>query len=490
LHFEHEIWQLESIEISDNSIISVKSNLKKPTKYIETDPRVPNRYLKNLSVNESWVLNEVHIHVKEYTDMGNGKISFPFESIKSIQIYDADEAATVGSWFFGAIGIIGAAVGLLYLIVLLTKDSCPFIYVHDDNKYNFVGEIYSGAIYPQLERHDYLKLPMYSKSQEEYKIKISNEVKEIQNTNFCELWVFDHNQKVEVLVDKYGTYQTLSNPTLPSYATSLSGVDVTNLIASRDSLHYFGQYVVKDALTDGLILEFPNQKNIKMAKLAIRAKNSFFLDYMMGQFHNLFGDVYHKWREKQAKATEEQLMEWTMNQNIPLSLFVERQGQWEFVDYYNIAGPMAFKDDIISIPLKESDTNPLKVKLEYGANLWEIDYVAVDYSENVDVTMHKVPLTSATTKTNKDVKGLLQKIDKKYYTQPNVGDYAELIFSLPPLNEQHRSVVLHSKGYYQVLRDPKGKPDISYLETFREPGQFNRFCNEYIERIMNGHSTE
>ena len=124
LHFEDELWQLNSVEISGNSINSVKSGLKGPTKYFETDPRVPNRYLKNAKIDESWVLNEVHIHVKEYADLGNGKISFPFESIKSIQLYDADEAATVGSWFFGAIGFVGGAIGLLAIIVALTKESC------------------------------------------------------------------------------------------------------------------------------------------------------------------------------------------------------------------------------------------------------------------------------------------------------------------------------------------------------------------------------
>jgi hypothetical protein len=490
LHFEQSMWQLESIKIDEKTIGGTLSELRLPTKYRETDPTRINRYYKNQKVDESWVLNEVHIHISEYIDLGNGKISFPFEAIKHIQIYDADEAANAGSWIFSVIGIPLAALGLIFLIVLLTKDSCPFIYVHDGNQYNFVGEIYSGAIYPQLERHDYLSLPLYSPCKEEYRIKMSNEVKEIQNTNFCELWVFDHDQKIEVLVDKYGTYQTISNPILPSYATSISGVNVTNIISSRDSLHYFGQHVVKDELTDGLILEFPKPQEAKMAKLSIRAKNSFFLDYMMGQFHNLFGDVYHKWREKQANATEEQLMEWTINQNIPLSLYVDRRGQWEFVDYYHIAGPMAFKNDIIAIPLDESDSTPLKVKLEYGANLWEIDYVAVDYTENTDITIHKVPIMSAVTNSNKDVKRLLQKIDKKYYTQPNVGDYAELVFTLPQLQNEHRTVILHSRGYYQVLRDPKGKPDIGYLEKFREPGQFNRFCNEHIELIIKEHSLE
>jgi hypothetical protein len=472
------------VRIEENNVSGTISKLSSPTKYPETDPTKPNRYLKNTEVDESWVLNEVHIHITELADLGNSNVSFPFEAVKSIQVYDNDIGATAGSWIFGALGGTAGVIGLIALIVALTKESCPFIYLYDGDRYVFQGEIFSGAIYPTIERHDYLKLPIVNTSTGLYKLKITNEVKEIQNTNLCELMVFDHPRGIEVLVDKYGAPQLISNPLEPTLASNLKGVDTRNSIASKDSLSYFGHQTDKNELIDGLILEFPKPPTAKVAKVALRAKNTFILDYMMGQFHDLFGNKYHKWVKMQRKAPEEKLRQWTLDQNIPLSLFVEKNGKWHFVDYYHIAGPMALKDDVLAIPIDENTGNPLKVKLEWGTNFWEVDYVAVDYSENISCKNYRIPLKSAKTKKSKDIMTKLLKDDKRYYVQPNVGDEAILTFDLPAPTDSHRSIILHSKGFYEILRDPVGEPNISYLKTFTEPGQFNRFCNQRIDEIL------
>lgn len=484
LHLEDNMWQLNDVRIEENNVSGTILKHYSLNKYPETDPTKPNRYLKNTEFDESWVLNEVHIHITELTDLGNYTVSFPFEAVRSIQIYDKDNGATAGSWIFGALGVTAGVIGLLALIVALAKESCPFIYLYDGEKYVFQGEIFSGAIYPTTERHDYMKLPVFNDKTGVYNIKITNEVHEIQNTNLCELLVFDHPKGIEVFVDKYGIPQLISNPVKPSLATNLKGVDTRISITSKDNLSYFGSQTDKNELTDGLILEFPKPPNAKVAKVALRAKNTFILDYMMGQFHDLFGNKYHRWATLQKKVPAEKHNQWSLEQNIPLSLYIEQNGEWHFVDYYHIAGPMALKDDVLAIPIDEKIGNPLRIKLEWGANFWEVDYVAVDFSENISHKSYIIPLNSATTSNKKDIKNKLLRDDKKYYVQPNVGDEAILTFDLPTPTDSHRSIILHSKGFYEILRDPVGKPNISYLKTFTEPGQFNRFCNERISKAL------
>lgn len=509
LHFEKKMWLFRSIKIDGNNITGTISefkpltkfpptdieSVKKPsnaktdsswviTKYSVTAPNHSNRYLRNSRVDESWVLNEVHIHIKQYNDLGDSWITFPYDAVTSIQVYDKDKGATAVSWIFGfVIGTIGI-LGLLVLIIALTKQSCPFVYAFDGAKYQFQGEIFSGAIYPQLERHDYMKLPVFDKKNNKYSIKITNEVREIQNTNLCELLIFDHSEGVNLFVDKYGQYHTISQPVSPTYATDLKGNNFTDLVKSKDSLSYFGQNAPTGAITQGMVIEFPKPQNSNIAKIIIRAKNTFFLDYMMGKFHDLFGNAYQSWYKKQKNVAVEKLRKWSLDQNIPLSLFVESKGEWKFVDYYNIAGPMALKDDILALPLDAIDNNPLRVKLEWGANFWEIDYVAADFTRDISLNPLKVPISTAITNTKKNVKGKLLKDDKKYYTQPDVGDEAVISFDLPALTDSHRSLVLHTKGYYQILRNPSGKPNVSYLKSFSQPEQFNRFCNQYIESIL------
>jgi hypothetical protein len=164
-------------------------------------------------------------------------------------------------------------------------------------------------------------------------------------------------------------------------------------------------------------------------------------------------------------------------------LSVERNGKWETVDYFNVAGPMAFKDDVLSFPLNGTESNPLRIKLEAGNFFWEIDYVGIDFSEDIDLKYEIVPVKTAITEKNNNVRKMLLRDDNKYYTQPEIGDEALVTFQLPDSSNNEKILFLHSKGWYQILRDPSGPADREYLETFRQPGKFNRFVNENIQSL-------
>ncbi len=487
LHLDDKAWILNDIDISSDNLKAKTSKeyssiLQKPVK-----PDGANRYrTKKTAYDQSSVLNEVHVYTTELSRYPNSmQVSVPLTSIQKIEVYEKDQATTFGSW---SLGILGAAAGtflLITIIILLTKSSCPFIYTFDGENYAFAGEIYSGSIQPNLERHDFLKLPVYNISNREYQLKISNEVKEIQHTNLMELWVFDHSPDLEIWIDKYGNYHSAFNLISPVSAKNFKGTDISELIANRDSLFYTSSITQNElSLTDGIIVEFQKPDNAKNAKLLVRAKNSYVLDYMVGQFHNQFGNLYEKWNKKQRKAPPEQLRQWTLNQNIPLTLSIQRNGVWEHVDYYNIAGPMAFKEDILSFPLNGTEGNPLRIKLESGNFFWDIDYTGIDFTDDIELNYQVIRAISAIDQNGRNVIKQIGYDDNKYYIQPEVGDKAAVIFELPETVADSRSIFLHSKGWYQILRNPSGTPDREYLETFRQPGRFNRFVNEYMQSMV------
>ena len=482
VHFNEKKWLLADIQLRNNVLTGKLYEYKYFPTIKPVKPNKANRYLYRPSLDQRYLLNEVHLYLDGFADMGNNEVSIPVKSISKIEIYDPDTAATVGSW---VLGILGPPLFLIVLTLLafLLKESCPFIYTWDGENYQFAGEIYSGSIHKPLERNDYLKLPTYP-GQQSYKLKITNEVKEIQHTNLLELLVIDHPVNTDVLVDKYGKITTMGQPVAPVKASNLAGEEITKLISSKDNLFYQSNSKDKDLpLKDGVILTFPNQANSKSAKLAIHAKNSIVLDYMLGQFHKMFGSAYQGYAKKQEKSSGDEMRKWSLDQGIPLSLYVERDGKWDFVDYYNIAGPMKFKEDVLSIPLNGKETNPLKVKLEFGNFLWEIDYAAVDYSGDQKVTSYTIPAKTAINEEQKDVVGLLNKDDGKYYTQPTMDNMAEVTFDLPASTDTSRTVILHSKGWYEILLNPVGKPDINKLKSFKQPGQFNRFVNEQLKKM-------
>ena len=485
IHFEDQAWILEEPKLFEDQLRGVvlksyKSFLKKPV-----NPDKANRYLKNKTTNQLHILNEVHLYITDLNRLTVLNVSIPLSSVQKIEIYERDKAATIASYTIGTIAVVASGFAILIAIAALMKSSCPFIYVFDGENYQLTGEIYSGCVLPNLERHDFLKLPSVNTGSTNYQLKISNEVKEIQHTNLMELWVFDHSVDKEIGVDKYGTVHTISDLVSPAKVENLDGTDVKELVVNKDSLYYTTMDINdKRPLTDGLILEFPNTRSSDEAKLSIRAKNSFILDYMSGQYYSEFGDLYKKWNRRLKRAPAHLIQDWTNSQNIPLSLSVEKEGIWEKIDYYNIAGPIAFKDDILSIPLDGSESNPLKVKLEFGNFFWEIDHIALDYSENIEINYQVVPIKTAIDQNGKDVRKKMKLDDRRYYVQPKVGDMAIVDFELPPfIGTKTRTVFLHSKGWYEILRNPSGEPDQELVEKFREPGQLNRYINDYVERL-------
>ena len=483
IHFNEKRWVLSDVQIKDNAVTGKLNDYTYPPTLNPVSPKKPNRYLTRASHSQRYLLNEVHLYLDEFADMGNSMVSIPMGSISKVEIYDKDTATTVGSWVLGGLGITAGAMLVIGVIVALTKESCPFIYTLDGNNYTFAGEIYSGSIHQPLERNDYLKLPTYP-GQPSYTLKITNEVKEIQHTNLLELLVIDHPADVNVLVDKYGIVTSLAQSVAPASATNLRGDDVLALVNSKDDLFYQSTSKGPDLpLKDGLILAFPGQGEAKTARIAIHAKNSIVLDYMLGQFHEMFGTAYKGYVKKQEKSSAARMRQWSLDQGIPLSLYVERDGKWDFVDYYNIAGPMKFKDDVLSVPLNGHETNPLKVKLEFGNFLWEIDYAAVDYSAERQFTVSVIPAKTAVNEEQKDVAGLLSKDDGNYYTQPAMDNNAVVTFGLPAMTDKSRTVILHSKGWYELMLNPDGTPDIDKLKTFRQPGNFNRFVNERLTKM-------
>jgi hypothetical protein len=475
------VYELSQAELSNSEISGYIKPLYGYSRHIDTKPDRPNRYIK---ARESHILKEVQIYVNAFEKPAGNRVSIPLEQIHKIEMYDPHVGATVGSWIIGGVGLVVASFAAFFILALIFKESCPFIYVFDGEEYAFVGEIYSGAIQPQLERHDYLRLPLMDKVSNVFQMKISNEIKEIQHTNLLELWVFDHSADVEILTDKYGNSHTLSELDAPLSALNFSGNEVLKLIENKDALAYIGGDPLEQKThTDGIILEFETPEFANNAKLVIRAKNSFLLDYNLNRFHNLFGNAYHSWQESQQKVLAEQMKQWTFDQNIPLSVYIERGNEWEFVDYFNIIGPMAFKEDVLSIPVDFTTDGPLRIKLEYGAYLWEVDYVGMDFSDNEAVKKHVIPLLSAINQLGEDVASLLGADDDLYYIQPEIGDEAVVTFTLPALTEENRSIILHSKGHYQVIREPSGRPNRQYLQSFREPGQFNRFTIEHLQEL-------
>jgi hypothetical protein len=428
----------------------------------------------------------VDLYVSGYDRLNDDKISFKLGDIKKID-YTVSEI-DIGATLLAGIGLVAGAYLLLILVLMIMKgESCPFIYAYENGEYKFVGEIFSGATYPSLERHDYLALGDLESTDGQYRIKIANKVKEIQHTNLAELVVVDHPRDTKVVMDKNGTCQTLGSIQNPVKAVNLRGKDVSLELSKQDTLSYSGEGAPdQQAEKDGVVLTFERPAGADNAKLIIKAKNNLWLDYTFKCFHELFGSYYHKWEVRQSKVPGDSISNWMAAQGVFLQVSLKKNGVWERVEQFNLPGPMAYREDVLALDISGADPGPLEVKLEAGTLFWELDYAGIDFSSNTEVKTTVVTLSQATTNQGTDVASLLTADDDKYYSQPEIGDEAVLTFAAPAAAGMSRSVFLHSKGHYQILQDPKGRPDRKYLEAFLQPGRLNRFSLELLTAGLQG----
>ena len=489
IHYGGEAWQFTDILIEDEIITGKFKEYHFGDLNRVSVPNKANRYYPRNFQADALLTNEVHIYISEYSKIDDQRIAINPDAIEKIEVFDKDSGATTASWILGSIGVGAAAFALVFIIFLLTKSSCPFIYSWDGEGYKFTGEIYSGAIQPALERHDYLPLPDIVPEDGIYRIKMTNEVKEIQHTNMAELLVFEHPDNIEVLVDKYGEYHTITSLYSPLEANNLSGLDILNFVGKKDSLNYFGDPIKKGmSINDGLIAKFEVPPYAEKASLVVNAKNSLWLDYLFTRFHGMFGENYKKFQDKQNNASPEEMDRWYLEQNLPLSVFIEQDGEWEKLDHYNLIGPMAFKEDVIQFDVSRYAGQDISIKLETGYLFWEIDYVGIDFSEDLELSYTCVPVYKAIDNKGVDVRPALLADDSEYYIQPEVGDEVILNFTQPKSSDKAKTVILHSKGYYLILRDQVGKPDRKKLREFRKKGRFPEYSIELFEEFQNNKS--
>lgn len=431
--------------------------------------------------------NEVLLFAKPQFAMtlaDTATMTINYEQFDKIEVYEVNHGKTIAVVLASA----GVAFLAVSLVALLTKSSCPFVYAENPEGSLFQGELYSGAVYPQLERHDWLPLPGLLPRDGAYQVRLANRAKEIQHTNVLELLAVDHPTGTEVLYDKNGALQTIQHVQSPSQAFDLEGVDILNSITITDSLAYTGSIVnARSDAREGLVLTFSKPAHARQAKLVIRAKNTFWMDYMYGLFLDEFGEYSPEIRQRYLKKSREDIREWMFEQQIPLQVAIEsKDGRWVQVDYFNLSGPMALKKDVVALDLSDFPGDQLRVRLCSGFQFWEIDYVAIDYTENEPVVVHTLSPLSAIAQNGEDMTAALARDDGQYYSQPDIGDEALVRFAMPKQAPgAQRSLLLHAKGHYEILRQPvEGKPNLLYLQQFSRPDALPKYSRERWHELM------
>ncbi len=164
--------------------------------------------------------------------------------------------------------------------------------------------------------------------------------------------VVDHPADLSVLIDKSGKIQTFRKPSVPVTAENSAGRDITYLYREEGFINFSGN--PPDIGKDGeeiIVMKFLKPHNCKSGKLLIRAKNSFWLDVLFTKFHCFLEKSTIHLQKSRNRHHPVSLTSFFLIRKSPYQFILKKNGKWQSAGYFNIAGPMAMRDDILPVDL-------------------------------------------------------------------------------------------------------------------------------------------
>jgi hypothetical protein len=318
-----------------------------------------------------------------------------------------------------------------------------------------------------------------------YRIAICNKLKEVQHTNLASLIVVDHREGTKALMDAQGRVHIVKNLEPPIQASTVRGENqYHNIYAADESAFSFND---DDSSPDeqGLLVTFHRPSHATTGRLVLRLKNSFWFDHVYGQFTQLFGTGYNLFTQHLRAWPTTNMKQWAIEQNVPLTISVKQNSEWRIHERLECVGPLASRETVTEIDLSNIDDENITIRLSTGYLFWEIDYLAMDFEGDESFSSRSVVHSSAIDQTGVDVGASLLHSDDQYLVQPSIGDEAVITYRVPPKNVKHaeRSVFLHSRGYYEYVRDFKNPPEVMRLLEFKRPGQLAQFSRELLDAL-------
>jgi hypothetical protein len=414
--------------------------------------------------------HQIHLYLPNEHVIGN-EINFPISLITKIENYQTSVFPTVLSHI-----ILNPYILLPFLC------SCPYVYSYNNANLKFEGNLYSGAIYPNLERHDYITIPNMAVIDGKYKFRLENpRSDEQQFTNLMQMMVVNHPADVKVLPDRKGNLHTIKDLQKPEVAVSSDSINQLLQVTEKDGqLYQFGEYKTGDDLSS-IVLKFKNDAKITNTKLVLSLKNSDWAGYIYKEVMSLFGNKLPVWQKKKMKHSSDEINARSVAQGTLLSAYLKTKNGWKFIDYFNTPGSIITRDLILPIEIADVE-NDIEIMLKGGFRFWDLDYVAMDFSKDETLQINYLQPKSVLDSLGNDHSASLIATDSNYLNQLTVSDKFDISFDYIPKKENlSQTMILNAKGYYNRLDKFEGKIQLAELMKIKK-SSFSAFSKKkYIE---------
>lgn len=482
IHFKDSIAELKNIKIKNDTLEANIIPLSKDHRqYLDPEIDRPNRVKK---IDKTIVFAEVHLYLLDAKNKRD-KLNVPISSINRIDVYELNEKATRNNHTLSIVGITVAGLFVILSATTAVACNCPQVYINNNGQYQFNGGMYSGAVYSSLERTDYMPLGSLQTTDSLIKLKIGNVPDEEQFVNSMQLLKVTHSTTTKVLVDRHGSTFSFKDPESLVGAVLDESSNAKEALLKVDQNYYFFNNTPANNNFSNVILTFKKPIGKNKVKLIISGKNSNWSGYIYNEFNGLFGAGINSWKKKQDNADSQAMEQWQKDQALPMMVYLKNGKDWKYADYFSLVGNTASRDMIMELDLAGITEETIQIKLETVYRFWDLDYAALDFSENeIQSSLFLNPVKAEKTDSTNEINNLIT-IDKKY-THLKGAEGISLEFDQTTSDKNMAvSYFLVGNGYYHSLKQYEGKTKTLELMAFKNKGAFNVFSRSKYADINN-----
>ncbi|HSL89006.1 MAG TPA: hypothetical protein VK870_06880, partial [Ignavibacteriaceae bacterium] len=406
------------------------------------------------------------------------------DSVLYLNVQRSDVEGTI----LANIGVLVLIIGVAALIVAATKQSCPFIYSFDGEKFVFDAEPLGGATTKGLERTEYSKMDYLKNIEDNFKILVRNEVEETQYIDELSLLAIGHDEDKQVIPDLNGNFFQIKDPQTPARAKDEKGMDLTGAVNADDNLYWqtklpIDSNLISKSQRHELTFTFSRPANKTKAKLIANIGTSLWGSRMIREMLQLYGssvDEYYKKIDEQ-ESDYNQMMKFIETEELyKLKYYTKNGDDWVLQGFINGGGPLVSETRVYDLDLSNIKGDSVTIKINPPYGFWTVDYLAIQYDEYSSPNIETMVLETAINQDGINLKESIRTKDNNYFIMPAVGDYFEATYKAIENNsDRNATYYLKSSGYYEIHLNKSLPIQFMTLSKFiTDPGFIIKYSND------------
>lgn len=347
----------------------------------------------------------------------------------------------------------------------------PFLYSVDEfGNIHFEHEPFMFSMIKAVEDTSYGTLRLIQDIDGIYYIQIIEEGDSLTALNSAQLFVIDYESNqgvIDAMFDVYGNPHTIKDRVSPIEFVDQYGYDFLSTVIYRDDV-FAKTEVTEVDLFKSFTATFERPNNNRFVKLMVTGREPYDAVQVMVPFLEKINGPDNLWWLDEALISNPYAQQAVKNIFDSLEMKVQVWDGVEWITQASIEPRTNLTEELlVELDLDGISSNEVKVRLLFAGYVdYGIDYIAMDFSENVHMVVTELNLVSATFNGSTDIYDSV-KFEDDQYVYLNYKDTAELGFAAIPLLEGYtRTLGVSATGYIYVegttilddlLEDVKGK---------------------------------